>query len=127
MTKTANFDAIISALATSDIADDLRKELIDFCKKEQSLIANRASHKTPTKNQKENEGLKDIIVELVAASDEGLSISDMLTDERLASYKSQKISALLTQLRKNGKIRRFYVKKTPYFAIGDETAEESEE
>ncbi len=62
MTKTANFDVIISALATSDIADDLRKELIDFCKKEQSLIANRASHKTPTKNQKENESIKEVII-----------------------------------------------------------------
>ena len=129
-TKAQMFTAIADAIQANSISlvindnEIASDEIAGFLSHEIELLTKRASHKTPTKNQKENESIKEVIIAtLENASDDGLSISDMLLNDTLSGYKSQKISALLTQLRKEGKVRRFYVKKTPYFAIGDETAE----
>ena len=63
----------------------------------------------------ENIGIKDIIVEVVENADKPLTISQMLTNEKLKGYSNQKISALCKQLVESGSLTRVEDKKNALF------------
>lgn len=101
------------------LAEDAgREDLVDFCEKEIEKLANRKT--SQTKNQKENEGIKETILEVLAGLEEPVTITDLLkADERVAEYSNQKISALVKQLVDAGKIEKIVDKKKSYFKIAD--------
>jgi hypothetical protein len=101
------------------LAEDAgRKDLVDFCEKEIEKLTNRKT--SQTKNQKENEGIKETILEVLAGLDEPVTITDFLkADERVAEYSNQKVSALMKQLVDTGKVVKTIDKKRSYFAIAD--------
>ena len=98
------------------LAEDAgRKDLVDFCEKEIEKLTNRK-----TKNQKENEGIKEIILEVLAGLNEPITVTDFLkVDERVAEYSNQKVSALMKQLVDAGKVEKVVDKKRSYFKIAD--------
>lgn len=101
------------------LAEDAgRKDLVDFCEKEIEKLTNRKT--SQTKNQKENEGIKEIILEVLAGLNEPITVTDFLkADKRVAEYSNQKVSALMKQLVDAEKVEKVVDKKRSYFKIAD--------
>ena len=115
VTKKDNFKALYTMVENSNVANKM--DLLGFIDHEIELLEKKASAKTQTKTQKENIGIKDIIVDVLTENEKPMTISEMLKDERLKEYSNQKISALCTQLVKDGVIVRVEDKKKTTFAL----------
>ncbi len=109
MTKREMFERI----ATVNASD---AEIVAFCEHEIELLANRkSSKKGQTKTQKENEGIKDIILSALADADK-MTVTELTKCEGL-DYSGQKISALLRQLIESGKVEKIMEGKKAYFTL----------
>ena len=115
MTKKEYFESIRAIVAD-------HPELVAFCDHEIELLdARRNSPRKPTKVQEANEILKNEIVMALTFSTEPVTIPELVKIcDALAGCTNQKISALLTALRKEHKVMRTYVKRIAYFSLGDE-------
>lgn len=80
-------------------------------------LAKRGTSNTPTKTQKANEEIKKIILAVLTDNGGKMTVTEMLKDDRLSKYTNQKISALLRQLIKDGKVDKTVEKKKAYFTL----------
>ena len=112
MTKRDYFTAL---LAVEEVKSNTA--LVEFIEHELELLAKKnSSERKPTAVQKENEGIKAII--LAALTTTPTSISDLQKkDAALAEISNQKISALLRQLIIDNKVVRTEDKKKALFAL----------
>lgn len=95
-----------------------RADLVEFCEKEIERLANRKV--AQTKNQKENEGIMEVMVEILGGLDEAVTVTDFIkADERMAEYSNQKVSALMKKLVDAGKVEKIVEKKKSYFKLAD--------
>ena len=99
--------------------------LIEFIDREMELLRNKRNKASgkPTKSQKENEGVKEQILETLAAG-------RMTATEvgNALGISVQKASALLRQLKEENKVVRIEEKKKVYFELPAETLDvESDE
>ena len=95
-----------------------RTDLVEFCDKEIGKLANRKV--AQTKNQKDNEVIKEVMLEILAGLDEAVTVTDFIkVDERMAEYSNQKVSALMKQLVDAGKVVKTSEKKKSYFKLAD--------
>jgi DNA-binding transcriptional ArsR family regulator len=94
--------------------------LIEFIDREMELLRNKRNKASgkPTKSQKENEGVKEQILETLAAG-------RMTATEvgNALGISVQKASALLRQLKEENKVVRIEEKKKVYFELPAEGAE----
>lgn len=126
ITKAMKFTAIADFLANSDaefqIADTAvsASDMADFLRHESEMASKRNSSKGMTKTQKENEPIKETILAILENADSGMTVKELIATDELCNYTPQKISALLTLLRKEKKVRRDYQKKIAYFSLGVE-------
>ena len=126
ITKAMKFTAIANFLANSDaefqIADTAvsASDMADFLRHESEMASKRNSSKGMTKIQKENEPIKENILAILEDADGGMTVKELIATDELCNYTPQKISALLTLLRKEKKVRRDYQKKIAYFSLGAE-------
>lgn len=121
MTKREKFE-----LLKGIVADNV--ELVEFIDHEIELLDRKKSgSKKPTKTQIENDGFKADIVTALAETDKPVTIKELcVICPSIAELTNQRITHLLTDLRKNGTVAREYVKKVPYFALGSEAEGEGE-
>lgn len=92
MTKREMFENI--ATINADNA-----EIVEFCNHQIELLDSRKSSKRGmTATQKANVEVKAVISDVLAGAEDALTVTELLADERLASYTNQKISALLRQM-----------------------------
>ena len=126
ITKAMKFTAVADFLANSDaefqIADTAvsASDMADFLRHESEMASKRNSSKGMTKTQKENEPIKENILAILEDADTGMTVKELIATDELCNYTPQKISALLTLLRKEKKVRRDYQKKIAYFSLGAE-------
>lgn len=126
ITKAMKFDAIADFLANSNaefqIADTAvsASDMADFLRHESEMASKRNSSKGMTKTQKDNEPIKENILAILEDADSGMTVKELIATDELCNYTPQKISALLTLLRKEKKVRRDYQKKIAYFSLGVE-------
>ena len=115
MTKKETF-AVIRGI----VADNA--ELVAFIDHEIELLNKKSSgSRKPTKTQVENEGFKADILEALANVAEPIIIKGLYeVCPSLEGLTNQRVTHLLTDLRKSGKVARSYVKKVAYFALGSE-------
>lgn len=115
MTKKETF-AVIRGI----VADNA--ELVAFIDHEIELLEKKSSgSRKPTKVQVENEGFKVDILNALAEVDEPVTIKGLYEIcPSIAELSNQRVTHLLTALRKDGKVARSYVKKVAYFALGSE-------
>lgn len=116
ITKRDNFNEIIK------VATELgRTDLVEFATKEIALLDKKASSKVPTKTQVANEGLKVDIVNTLVALGKPSTIKEIQENCDTLSVangvSNQKVSALLTQLKNEGKIVRTENKGKAYFTV----------
>ena len=121
MTKSELFKNAI-AFIEGNPCEASPAELVEGLNHEVELLARKASTpRKPTKTQQENEGFKSAIVEYLTKTDTLKTIKEMQAEiEGFAELSNQRITHMLTDLRKAGIVARTYNKKVPYFAIGRE-------
>ena len=117
MTKKEMFNEII-AMATNEKMTVTKEEICEFVEHEIELLSHKSSAtRKPTKTQIENETIKATMLDILTENDRPMTISDIMEDSRLAGFRNQKISALMTQLKNIGKVVRTEDKKKAYFTI----------
>ena len=94
--------------------------VVDYAKHEIELLNKKASNKTPTKTQVENENIKNVIVEVLTNATSPMTITEITNaNDSLKDLSNQKISALLTQLVSTNVVIRIIDKKKAYFSIAE--------
>ena len=111
MEKTTNVKALAYVLDNYDLPTEIHAKLekmkVQFEKK-------NSAEKKPTATQIANEGIKNLILEVVG--DSSLTITEMQKiNGELAELSNQKISALLKQMVENGSVVREEIKRKAYF------------
>ena len=122
-TKRDFYEAIIMLATQEGINSDelpfYPETIVDFCNHEIELLDKKhssGSHK-PTKTQVENEGHKATIMEILINATAPMTIKEIQSNApSLAEFSTSKMSALLTQLVKEGKIEKTYEKKVPHYS-----------
>lgn len=112
-TRVEMFNAIKERVADN-------AEMVAFLDHQIELISKKSENKKMTKTQEENEVLKSVILEVLDTN--GMTVSELQTkDERIsvsAGISNQRVSALLRQLKLDGKVdKRVKGKKTLYFLV----------
>lgn len=113
MTKREYFNQL---LAIEEVKGN--EKLVKFIEHELELLAKKNSaDKKPTAVQIANEGIKSVILETLA-NGEKMTISEMQkANEELAELSNQRISALVRQLKEEGKVERIEEKRKAYFKL----------
>ena len=102
-------------------------ELVAFIDHEIELLNKKNSRSgKPTKTQVENESIKAQIISVLERINKPVTVTQLLAESEFAGLSNQRVSALLTQLRKNGKVVRTVEKKVAFYSIADEV-EDTEE
>ena len=119
MTKKEMFAEIRKVVADN-------AEMVAFIDHEIDLLNKKSSSsRKPTKTQMENEGYKADILSALADADKAITIKELcVICPTIAELTNQRITHMLTDLRKDGKVARTYVKKIAYFALGSEESED---
>lgn len=111
------------------LAEQGKEEWADFIGGRIEILDKKTATKSKAAaaKQAENEALKENIVKALADAGKAVNITDLKEglkayDEN--EYTTPKISALLKQLKDEGKVVRTLEKKTPYFAVAVEVETE---
>ena len=112
MEKTTNVKALAYVLDNYDLPTEIHAKLekmkVQFEKK-------NSAEKKPTATQIANEGIKNIILEVIG--EKSMTITEMQkANSELAELSNQKISALLKQMTESGSVKREEIKRKAYFS-----------
>lgn len=109
--------------------DDAAKidEVIEGLNHEIELLQRKAATpRKPSTTQLENETFKTAIVNYLTCVDMPKTIKEMQSEiDGFAGLSNQRITHLLTDLRRAGIVARTYVKKVAFFALGKEEVVEA--
>lgn len=127
MTKREMFAELTKIVNGAEVTN--KEELLNFIAHEVELLNKKNSRSgKPTKTQVENEEIKTKIFEVLSASNKPMTVTQLLATEELSGLSNQKVSALLTQLRKDDKVVRTVEKKVAYYStVTSDEVEEVEE
>jgi len=118
VTKKDNFKAIIEVLAKNG-----REDLVSVMEHEIELIEKKASNAKMTKTQEANQDIKALILQALEEIDAPVSITELLAESselvKATNGSNQKVSALMTQLKNEGKVVRTQDKKKALFSIAE--------
>ena len=115
MTKKETINLLIDVLMGNKEVEDVQI-FIDFLIHERELLERKSSNSGQTKTQKENEILKEKIVETLKELNKFSTITEIQeSNAELAGLSNQKISALLKQLVDTNVIEKVIEKKKAYF------------
>lgn len=115
MTMKEKYARIIAIMNTVEAED--KDMLIEFLEDRLAKLNKSGSSSKKTKKQTENDALKETIVENLKKMGGKGRIADLLKCEELSDYSSQKISALMTQLKKTEKVTREQTKDGVFFSV----------
>ena len=124
MTKMTQKNAIAYVLENCDVPEDVKERLVSI----HTALEKKASHKSnkPTKTQVANEGFKEII--LANMEHDRLYTVTELTKEMPfgEELSTQRVSALVRQLKEVGKVERIEEKRKAYFKVVQSTSTQRE-
>lgn len=119
MTKKEMFAEVIK-MAKGEEVTATAEEIVAFAEKEIANLTKKAENKAPTARQKENDELRKVLISVLATADKELSIAEIKAkapDTLGRLNGSQRLSALLTPMVKDGRVERTVVKKVPHFRM----------
>lgn len=112
MTKREKFEMLMAI-------DEVKSNpvLSEFIEHELELLAKKnTSEKKPTAVQVANEGLKQTIMDVLMENGGLMTVTDIQKScEELAELSNQKVSALIRQLKDDGKVEKVEDKRKSYF------------
>lgn len=112
MTKREMFEQIKANYNLTD-------EEVAFIDHELELLAKKnasTGERKPTATQKANEGIKDVIVDVLGANGGQMTVTEIVKTID-GDFTNQKISALLRQLIADGKVEKVVDKRKSFFKI----------
>ena len=122
VTKRERFAQLMEIVKASEVENSA--ELVAFIEHEVELLNKKNSRSDkPTKTQLENEALKTQIMSVLKSVGRPITVTQLLKETELAdnpNLSNQKISALLTQLRKADAVVRTVEKKVAFYSLADE-------
>ena len=119
VTKRERFEQLMEIVKASEVENSA--ELVAFIEHEVELLTKKNSRSgKPTKTQVENESIKAQIVSVLESAGKPMTVTQLLAKSELADLSNQKVSALLTQLRKTGRVVRTVEKKVAFYSLADE-------
>ena len=125
VTKRERFSQLMEIVKASNVENSA--ELIAFIDHEVELLTKKNSRSgKPTKTQVENETIKAQIISVLERVGKPMTVTQLLAESEFAGLSNQKVSALLTQLRKSGEVVRTIEKKVAFYSLADEV-EDTEE
>lgn len=89
-----------------------REDLATFIDGRIAVLDKKSANKKATAKQEENEALKAKILDTLTAEDKAFTVGELI---KVFEVSSQKMSALLTQMVKDGAVARTVEKKVAYF------------
>jgi hypothetical protein len=97
-------------------------EMVAFIDHEVELLDRKSNGtRKPTKTQIENDAYKVEILSALAEANAPVTIKELCgICDAISGLTNQRITHMLTDLRKDGKVVRSYVKKVAYFTLGSE-------
>lgn len=115
MTKKETINLLIDVLMGNKEVEDMQI-FVDFLTHERELLEKKSSNSGQTKTQKENETIKEKIVETLRDLGKYATITEIQEkNAELGAYSNQKISALLKQLVDSKEVDKMIDKKKAYF------------
>jgi DNA-binding transcriptional ArsR family regulator len=131
-TTKREYFAMTKAIVEASAATN-KDEILNFLAREVELLNKKSAKSGETKTQKLNKVLMETVLTVLAEIGSPVTVSELMTDTRLASYvedenvktmTTSKMSALLKKLVEADKVVRVEEKKKAYFSIkAAETAE----
>ena len=119
MTKKETINLLIDVLNGTREVEDVQI-FVDFLVHERELLEKKSSNSGQTKTQKENEFVKEKIVNALGVIGKFVTITELQEqNEEMANYSNQKLSALLKQLVDSNIVSRVVDKKKAYFKLVD--------
>lgn len=118
MTKKMWFEELAKVVMDSDYSE--KAEAMKFINHEIELLNKKSSKVKPTKTQLENMGRKEILLTALADFEKPATIAEIMEVEIVANAVGMtraRVSALLTQLKEEGKVVRTEVKRVVYFSL----------
>lgn len=117
MTIATKFDEVIKALNGEETVMTV-EDMTEFINDRKEKAIKKAGNRKPSAQQKENEGIKEIILDTLTT--EGKTVSEIIasTDD-LAGFTNQRISALLRQLILADKVVKTKDGKKSLFALAE--------
>lgn len=112
MTKREMFEQIKANYNLTD-------EEVAFIDHELELLAKKnasTGERKPTATQKANEGIKDVIVDVLADNGGQMTVTE-IAKAIDGDYTNQKISALVRQLIADGRVEKIVDKRKSYFKV----------
>lgn len=126
MTKKDWFETIRAFLEESDF--EPKEEVLNFLSHEIELLNKKSSSGKKTKNQKENEEIKKLILVALELFGKPVTVTTMIKENsEMNKLSPQKLSALLKQLVESEEVVRTVEKRVPYFSLAKEEEETVEE
>lgn len=113
--KITKRDVINMMLADKAIAGN--QMYADYLQNELTLLNKKAANKKATATQKENVGLKAVILDVLAVIGSGTVTEIMNANAELGALSNQKVSALVKQLTDSGEIVKATDKKKSIFSL----------
>ena len=111
LTKKDYFKKIMEVCADNE-------NIVAFCEHEIELLEKKNSSKGQTKVQKENEDIKVAIVDALRTIGKAVTITELqASNENMAQYSNQKLSALLKQLVDTNEVVKTTDKKKSFFSV----------
>lgn len=95
-----------------------RDDLVEFCEDRINKLSKKSSSKKPTKTQVENEGIKDVILEVLG--EVAPATATMIATDPRVNVSNQKVSALLRQLIESGDVVKVTEKGKSLFSLAVE-------
>lgn len=119
MTKKDWFETIRAFLEESDF--EPKEEVLNFLSHEIELLNKKSSSGKKTKNQKENEEIKKLILVALELFGKPVTVTTMIKENsEMNKLSPQKLSALLKQLVESEEVVRTVEKRVPYFSLAKE-------
>ena len=130
MTMVEQYNATIALLNGETVEDYSVADAVKFLtgRAEQTAKKNAGGgggERKPTKTQVENEGIKAQILDVMGNAEGRMTVGELMKE--LAIESNQKVTSLLTQLRKDGKVERIEEKGVPYYTLPSAEVEETED
>jgi len=118
LTIANKFDEVVNFITGNGQVSMSQDEIVEFLLDRRAKSIKKAGTRKPTATQKENEVLKDVILEKMPS--EPSTITDLIHSiEELNGFNTQKVSALVRQLVLAGKVKKEKEGKKTLFSLAD--------
>ena len=123
MEKKMTKREVINAMLANEVVS-ANEVWVGYLTNELALLDKKSANKKPSKTQVANESIKDLIEDVLSASDKALTVTEILASGVFEPLTSpQKISALLKQMIEAGKVVKTVEKKVSRFSVVSDEVE----